>query len=198
MILPIRTFLLCWCGLLSAAETYQLLSPEATYVVPTLSSSAAPPVVPQIPEFDPPPVELLVEFNGHPLFNPTRQPITPKIEDTSPPPPNPQVSFIGTIGQAGERIAIVKTPAEPLAFSVRLGSPLDGWQVADISSERIVLAAKNARYEVKISQAPPSPPRQIAATTPKNQGGTRGRAVKTAPALSAAERKARFRGVQRP
>lgn len=193
---PPAIALLSLCGLLSITFVRQLFGPEKGYVIPTVSLSLALPQVPQLPVFDPPPTEVLLEISERPLFNPKREPIQPAIENKEVPPPAPQVAFIGTISQAGQQIAMVKTPSSPLAFSVRVGGTLEGWQVSDISQERILLAAKSATYEVKLNQGPPRP-QPGSANNPRLARAARGR-PDTPPTAPPPNTRARFRGVQVP
>ena len=187
---PITVFLLAVCGLLSGNLSYQLVRDEAVPEIPRILSPASLPELPLIPSFDPPPEELLVEINERPLFNPTRQAIAPplEVEPPAPPPPPPQVSFVGTITQDGQQSAMVKTQTTPLAFSLRVGGTLDGWQVSEISLEHIVFVLDAARHEVKLNQAP-APQRATPERQPRR--AARGR---NSPPNAAPPRNARQRG----
>jgi hypothetical protein len=144
---------------------------------------------------------VLIELTQRPLFNPKRQPIQPAAEKKPPPPPPPppQIAFIGTMSQDGEQLAMVKTSATPLAFSVKVGNALDGWQVSDISPERIVLSNNATKYEVKLNQAPP--PGASNTVRPVRTARTRGNqaASNAAPqpiASAPIQSRSRFRGIR--
>lgn len=169
---PITFVLFTACASLSTLLLREIFGPEKQYPIPIAARSSAPPSLPKVPAFNPPPVDVLVEFNGRPLFNPKRQPIDPFVEMKQvPPPPAPQVTFIGTISQDGKQLAMVKTPEAPLAYTVQVGSALGVWKISDITPERILLAAESATYEVKLNSSPPPTRTGLVANIARNARG---------------------------
>lgn len=175
---PLPFALLFLCGALSAVLLRQSIGPEREFAVPSITSHAVIPGIPRIPVFHPPPAQLLVEIPGRPIFNPSRQPINPMPENEKPP-PAPQVTFIGTMSEAGQQTALVKTPGNPQAFTIKPGATIAGWQVTDISPQRILFSAKSANFEAKLSQPPAVPARSTQANKRRNptQRGRRSPAI---------------------
>lgn len=203
---PLPFALLFVCGCLAAVLLRQWIEPEREFAIPHIASHEAIPGLPRVPAFHPPPRELLVEISGRPIFNPARQPIDPMPENEAAP-PAPQVTFIGTMSDAGQQVALVKTPGNPQSFTIKPGAILAGWQVSDISPQRILFSAKAASFEVKLSQPPPTPARSTQANKRRNPTQRRRSPAITAtaaaqlPAVAAAplpNPNLHFRGVQVP
>jgi hypothetical protein len=172
-------------GLLCAVLIVTLRSPlmgvERIIPVPETVLNEAAITPPKPPPFEPPPIAMFVEVNGKLLFHPSREAMEPIIEDKTPPPPAPQVSFIGLIATGDERLAMVKGPRAPQAFTLRVGTMIEGWKVANILNDRIVLNAKKAQHEIRINAASAPRPAQTAPANrpPANAAAGRGPATRT-------------------
>jgi hypothetical protein len=105
-----------------------------------------------------PPLARFAEIGERPLFNPGRKPVaSPAVTPTSNIPPD--VTLVGIILDSQDRLALVRTPAQPFASALRLGATLSGWQLTEIAPDRIVLSAGAARDEIRLdaNRAPNSP-----------------------------------------
>lgn len=204
---PIPLLLVTVCGCLLAMLARQLIRPDGPLVLPTVASRIGVPDVPAVPRFESPPAELLVEISGRPIFSPARKPFDPEAEARDAPPPAPQITFVGTITEAGQLVAMVKITGAP-ASTIKAGAVIAGWQVTDIAPQRILLSAKSSTFEVKLNQVTTAPIRTAQANSRRNPT-TRARRS-SAPAIAPLPQPAappttpppnpnvHFRGVQLP
>ena len=87
-----------------------------------------------------PPPEAFAAIDARPPFSPSRRPVAaPGAGEASLAPP--EVSLVGVILDKEDRLALLKTPTSPLATAYHVGATISGWQVSEISPDRIVLSA---------------------------------------------------------
>jgi type II secretory pathway component PulC len=139
---------------------YELFAPQSAYSVPQAHVTAVP-VIPRPPTpFVFPSASEFAAISEHPLFDSHRKKYVPPPVDAaakSAPPPLPNLSLVGVIIDADRKLAMVKYSEGTLASSVGIGTEINGWQVAVIDPDRIVLKAGSSEQEVRLdaNKAPP-------------------------------------------
>jgi Type II secretion system protein C len=152
---PAGILLLGLNAVLGLVFIYALLAPQSSIEVPKVALRRPPPVA--IAAYTPLGAHTYDEIDRRPLFVASRRP--PKIAeetapDTNAPLPPPNLTLIGIIAGTKSQIALVKTPSSPTTASLNVGSTIDGWEVTAIESERIVLHARTADYEIRLHAKP--------------------------------------------
>jgi hypothetical protein len=148
------------CLLLLAAIVYEAAAPpRATEAPMDLPANRAIPTV-VLPVFHPPASANFWEINARPLFARARKPIASDAvvgstgSSSSPPVDGPS------------RLAMVRTAASPLASGVSVGDLIEGWKVAEIDSDRIVLRSGTNSQEIRLDQNRASPDNASGSTPP--------------------------------
>jgi hypothetical protein len=141
------------CLLLLAAIGYEIAAPLPVIEPPTAPMTDRTVTAPTLPVFRAPSSESFSDINSRPLFDRARRPITP-TESTAPLSSDgsspPAASLVGVIIDGGTRLAMVRTPASPLATSVSVGDTVEGWRVTKIDPDRIVLHAGGNDEEIRL------------------------------------------------
>lgn len=109
-----------------------------------------------------PPPDAFAAIDARPPFSPSRRPIAvPGTGGASLAPP--ELSLVGVILDKEESLALLKTPTSPLATAYRVGAMISGWQLSEISPDRIVLSAGAARSEIRLdsNKTTPRPPTPV-------------------------------------
>jgi general secretion pathway protein N len=92
------------------------------------------------------PLDLLSDTRDRPLFSPSRRPPPPPpppvVERAEPPPPvpPPNVVLLGVVTDENGPRVMVRSGSPDKIIRARLGEEIDGWQVAQIESRRLVLS----------------------------------------------------------
>jgi hypothetical protein len=92
------------------------------------------------------PLELLSDTRERPLFAPTRRPPPPPpppvVQQAAPPPPvpPPNVVLLGVVTDENGPRVVVRSGSSDKVIRARLGEEIEGWQVAQIESRRLVLS----------------------------------------------------------
>lgn len=143
--------LYCLCGLLSAACAYEVWAPLPAVAVPDRAIAMGAPAQPSSAVFVPSPIAAFDAINERPIFSPDRKPIAPAAAATAgaatTPPP---VSLVGVILDGKISMALIKSAASPLETAFAVGETIDGWQVTEIDSGKVVLRSGAATDEIKL------------------------------------------------
>ena len=92
------------------------------------------------------PLDLLSNTRDRPLFSPSRRPPPPPpapvVERIEPPPPvpPPNVVLLGVVTDENGPRVVVRSGSPDKIIRARLGEEIEGWQVAQIESRRLVLS----------------------------------------------------------
>ena len=92
------------------------------------------------------PLDLLSDTRDRPLFSPSRRPPPPPpppvVERAEPPPPvpPPNVVLLGVLTDENGPRVVVRSGSSDKVIRARLGEEIEGWQVAQIESRRLVLS----------------------------------------------------------
>ncbi len=113
--------------------------------------------------------EAFADIDAHPLFNPDRKPIAASATAQATQAP-PDIVLVGIILDSRDRMALIRTPAAPLATAFHMGATISGWEVTDIAADHIVLSAGGARDEIRLDAnhgaSKPSPVGAMPSTSP--------------------------------
>ncbi|HYD68354.1 hypothetical protein [Azospirillum sp.] len=138
-------------------------APEETRPVqaPTVTQAAPVP----LPVFRVAPTEASAVIIERPLFFPSRRPAEPEPVAAAPEPPAeaPDVALVGTIITHSGRRAIVRSPAETSALVLSEGQDINGWTVASIEVDRLLLRHGNGEQIIALED-----PASIAAARPSS------------------------------
>ena len=92
------------------------------------------------------PLDLLSDTRDRPLFSPSRRPPPPPpppvVARAEPPPPvpPPNVVLLGVVTDENGPRVVVRSGSSDKVIRARLGEEIEGWQVAQIESRRLVLS----------------------------------------------------------
>lgn len=171
LLLGARAFLL-----LEEGDTAPAAVATSSGVATTLAMRETPPAATR----EWPPLASLSQMVKRPLFTPTRRP--PVADEEPAPEPPAAIETAPHIDVTPPRVtltAVFRTPDAELALlslastgnvvSVRPGDEVEGWQVDDIQSARVVLRKGSARHVVELrvfnravaNTPPPQPQREL-------------------------------------
>jgi len=143
---------------LAAAALWQVMT------MPPMEATGTPPPAPPLaaPEPEPSdgdaggPAGGYPAIAAHPLFYPSRMPWVPP-----PPPPEPEpepviptppaldgYSVVGVIVSGTTRAALVRASGENSTVLLNEGQEFEGWTLMDVTQEKLVFSAGDARYEM--------------------------------------------------
>jgi len=161
-----------------------LALPEAP-ALPAAQGGPAP-----LPAFRPPAAEASAVIVERPLFFPSRQPAEPEpvAAAAEPPAEPPDMALIGTIVTTSGRRAIVQSPPGGAAQVLSEGQEIDGWTIAAIETERVLLRRGDEEQaialedpaSVEAAKPPPAKPAQVAQRLPPKTATVERTAGKTA------------------
>jgi hypothetical protein len=151
--------------LLAAALVYQAAAPLPDFDPPLVQIKAKTQQIAAVVPVSTPPPEAFAEIDARPMFSPARKGIAAAAGEAATQPPD--VTLVGIIVDANDRLAMLRTPGSPLASAFRVGATISGWQLSEIAPDRIVLSAGAARDEIRLAanKAPSKP----AAPPPNSQ-----------------------------
>jgi hypothetical protein len=146
-----QRILFALCGVLTMAIFYEIAAPLPDVAVPELTPRAFAGAVPASQRFSPPPVESFAAINARPIFSPERKPIEPvAIASANGPSQLLKAILVGVIMDAQNRLALIKTAASPLAEAFAVGATIEGWQVQEIDTDKVVLRSGAAQDEIRL------------------------------------------------
>lgn len=148
----IHLALLALCALLTLILIYEVEAPVGDFEVASVNRASDEPLPRAAGRpFLIAPVETFSAINERSMFDPARKAVASQtnkgVAAGAPPPP---VVLVGVIIDQQNRLALLKSPDQPLAKGVRLGEAIDGWQVTAIEPDRIVLHAGVTDAEIKL------------------------------------------------
>jgi hypothetical protein len=172
------------CLLLLAAIVYEATAPlRVTSPASDWPATGRGTATVVLPVFRPPSSEAFSEINARPLFSRARAPIAPDavvgVTGSSSSPP--VAALVGVIIDGPSRLAMIRTGASPLASGVSVGDFVEGWKVAEIDSDKIVLRSGANSQEIRLDQNRASPG-NASGPTPSSPGGAGATSTVAAPA----------------
>jgi general secretion pathway protein N len=198
-----QTVIAGFCGLLFIVLVYQLAAPlpnidPAAASTPSRAPANAGRTIASV-AFSMPSRDSYADIDARPIFNPTRMPIDGAADgsDTaSKPPPPPSSSLVGVIIDGDTRMALLRSEGAGFAKTVTVGDDVDGWKVAEVDADQVVLRAGSLSSSLKL-EAPraarqdgsatgisPAPRAQWGANRPNPEGVPRDAAMGAAPSLN--------------
>lgn len=162
------------CVLLLGAIGFEVAAPLHEPQLPPPATTVRPIASAPLPVFHPPPSESFDEINARPLFDRARAPVAEDSSTTIGPLSGsssspPAVSLIGIIIDGTRRIAMIRSNVSPVATSVSVGDAIEGWRVAQVDPDRIVLRSGSDSAEIRLTQNR-SPAMSGSTTSPPGMG----------------------------
>jgi hypothetical protein len=134
---PSQTLLAALCLLLAAGILYEVLAPLPEIERLPLTSRPVP--TSPLPVWVAPSRQTFSAINERFVLDPQRRSVHPSNTANDAPGPSPVLALVGVIIAGQTRLAIVRDGNEASAASVAVGGTIDGWQIAQIDSNRIVI-----------------------------------------------------------
>ena len=108
---------------------------------------------PPLPRFEPPPKAVFADVDDRSVFNPARvrvssQSVAGTTNATTLP---SDLSLVGVILDGEKKLALIKSPQEPLAVGVGVGGTIEGWQVTRVEPDRVALRAGGPEQQLFLS-----------------------------------------------
>jgi hypothetical protein len=135
------------CAGLAAALLYFVLAPLPDLEIPQVPLERKRPVTLEAMPIATVSPEAFADINARPMFSPDRK-ATAEPNAAAATPPN--VALVGVIMDARDRMALIRTPASPLALAFRLDADISGWRVTEIAADHIVLSLGASRDEIRL------------------------------------------------
>ena len=148
------------CGALALVLGWLWLAPLPEYPATDIHLRAEPAdnVAPAL--FNPPPKEAFASVDDRSVFNPQRTRVVANesqgVANTTTLPTD--LALIGVILDADTKLALFHTQSSPLAVSVPVGGTIEGWQVARVEPDGVVMHAGGADQEMKLVAGKPGAP----------------------------------------
>lgn len=103
-----------------------------------------------------PAAEAFAELAARPPFSASRKPAV-STEQTGSALPS-EMTLVGVILGSTDSLAMLRTPAAPLAEAYRVGAVISGWRLTEIASDHVVLSSGGASSVLRLdaSKAKPS------------------------------------------
>lgn len=174
------------CGTLGAASAYEMFAPPPSYAIPAAHVQGLVAVGPPAAGFMPPPASAFASVAERPLFDPARKKYVPPpsaAADKAAPPLPLNLSLIGVIIDSERRLALMKSSETALAMSYAVGDQIDGWQIAEVDPDRVVLKAGTAEDAIRMdaNKAPAAQTAPSAMATPSAGRGAADQALQQQP-----------------
>lgn len=142
------------CAALLVVLGYLLFAPVPQVSLPPLHAHAesvaddAP-----LPRFEPPPMAAFAEIDDRSVFNPDRVRVSaPSVAGPTNAATLPSdLSLVGVILDGEKKLALIKSPEEPLAVGVSVGGMVEGWQVTRVEPDRVALRAGGPEQELMLT-----------------------------------------------
>ncbi|HWA90951.1 MAG TPA: hypothetical protein VG889_13000 [Rhizomicrobium sp.] len=153
-------------ALLAALLVYEVAAPLPEFDPPAFRLKPRAPRIANVAAVAAPTPDAFIDIALRPPFDPSRKSVVASAaSDASAAPP--EVTLVGVIVDGANSLALLKTAASPLATAYRVGATISGWQVTEISPDRVVLGAGPARSEIRL-QANKSAPAASQPPAPLN------------------------------
>lgn len=150
---PAQLALMGLCGALLLIFLYEIAAPISPYSMP---KSAALPVIPEITFQDnatAPSSAAFDDIDARPVFNPSRQAIAAAATSAGGLAALPSdLSLIGVIIEGDTRMALIKSQSAAFASGIKQGDAIEGWTVAEVDPDRVVLQSGPRKQELLLSQ----------------------------------------------
>jgi len=111
-----------------------------------------------LPRFEAPPVTAFAEVDDRSVFNPSRVRISsPTVVGAAGGTTLPSdISLVGVILDGEKKLALIKSPREPLAVGLGVGGSIEGWQVTRVETDRVALRGSGPEQELMLSDNKPA------------------------------------------
>lgn len=152
LLIPAVLLALMLAGAMERSPSRSPLPRSAITIDRPVSGSSGDGTVAAVP---PPPLSRFTRITGRPLFTPGRRPReTGSPAAGSPPGGGGHYRVIGIVITDDETVALLKQAGSPAsARRVAQGDTIDGWRVATINADRVVLKRAGATNVLKLSES---------------------------------------------
>ncbi|HEX3430096.1 MAG TPA: hypothetical protein VHT03_04350 [Rhizomicrobium sp.] len=167
---PAQLVLSAICAALLFVLAYLLFAPLPAISVPQVQAkpdSVAEDNTP-LPRFEAPPIAAFAEVDNRSVFNPSRIRVSsPSLAGTTTGTTLPSdISLVGVILDGEKKLALIKSPQQPLAVGLGIGDSIEGWQVTRVDADRVSLRAGGPEQQLMLSDN-----KAAAGTGPNNNAG---------------------------
>lgn len=135
------------CAVLAALLAYQLAAPLPDLDAPVVRLKPRTEPAAAVLAVSAPAPESFAEIDARALFAPDRRGIAASGDGSG---QAPDIALVGIIADGQDRLALIKTPASPLASAYRVGATISGWRVIAIAPDRLVIGSGPARSEIRL------------------------------------------------
>ena len=106
-----------------------------------------------LPRFEAPPKIAFAEVDDRSVFNPARVRVSaPSVAGATNATTLPSdISLVGVILDGEKKLALIRSPQQPLAVGLGVGGSIEGWQVTRVEADRVALRAGGPEQELKLS-----------------------------------------------
>ena len=106
-----------------------------------------------LPRFEAPPRAAFADVDDRSVFNPARVRVSsPSIAGATNATTLPSdISLVGVILDGEKKLALIRSPQQPLAVGLGVGGSIEGWQVTRVEADRVALRAGGPEQELKLS-----------------------------------------------
>ncbi len=151
-IAPSQLALFGLCGALTLVFAWEIAAPTSSYGVPRPDRAFHPAPI----AFQDAPAAMssasLDAIENRPIFSPARAPVKSKADASAAAAAFPtDVSLIGVIIDGQQKLALIKNTGAAFAGSVTEGVAIEGWTVAEIDADRIVLQSGAQKQAILLS-----------------------------------------------
>jgi len=147
------------CAALLLVLGYLLFAPLPEISVPQVQARAETGEDdPPLQRFEAPPKVAFADVDDRSVFNPARVRVSsPSVAGATNATTLPSdISLVGVILDGEKRLALIKSPQEPLAVGLGVGGSIEGWQVTRVEADRVALRAGGPEQELKLSDNKPA------------------------------------------
>ena len=135
---------------LAAILGYEYTAPLPVFDLPHVSAPPPSPI-PDVRPYTAPPQAQFSAIDARPIFNPLREPVestaTAGNKVSAKP---PEAVLVGIILDSKNQLALIKTEGAPFATSVGVGGAVEGWEIAEIAPDHVVLKAGAQEYTMRM------------------------------------------------
>jgi hypothetical protein len=112
-----------------------------------------------LPRFEAPPQATFADVDDRSVFNPARVRVSsPSVAGATNATTLPSdISLVGVILDGEKKLALIRSPQQPLAVGLGVGGSIEGWQVTRVEADRVALRAGGPEQELKLSDNKPAP-----------------------------------------
>jgi len=149
---PLQIVLSGICGVLLLVLIYQTVAPVSPYSMSASTTGVRLPAITFSTDAAPPPASVFSDVDARPLFNPSRQPVASVAAvgnaagtDAT------NLTLIGVILDGNDRLALIRSAGAAFATGVRQGASIEGWTVAEVDPDRVVLQSGVRKQELLLA-----------------------------------------------